>query len=62
VGFVKQLVDEMGADAYTHSARGSTEPHRMPKFRSVEFLPGQVFVTKSTPEDDALVREQWLTT
>ena len=62
VGFVKQLVDEMGADAYTHSSRGSTEPQRMPKFRCIEFFAGQVFVTKSTPEDDALVRESWCRT
>jgi SAM-dependent methyltransferase len=59
VGFVKQLVDELGADAYTHRSRGSTEPHRVPRFRSIEFLPGQVFVVKATPEDDAIAREPW---
>lgn len=59
VGFVKQLVDEMGADAYTHPSRGSTEPHRVPKFAGIEILPGQVFITKATPEDDVVVREGW---
>ena len=59
VGFVKQLVDEMGADAYTHPSRGSIEPHRPPKFKSIEFFPGQVFITKSTAEDDVLALEPW---
>ena len=59
VGFIKELVDELGADAYTHPSRGSKEPQRMPKFRSIEFFPGQVFVTKATAEDDALVRAAW---
>jgi hypothetical protein len=59
VGFVKQLIDELGADAYTHSSRGSQVPHRVPRFRSIEVFPGQVFVTKATPEDDALAREAW---
>jgi hypothetical protein len=59
VGFVKQLVDELGADAYTHKSRGSTEPHRVPRFRSLEIFPGQVFIVKSSLEDDALAREPW---
>lgn len=59
VGFVKQLIDELGADAYTHRSRGSMGPHRTPGFRSVEFFPGQVFVVKATAEDDALAREPW---
>lgn len=59
VGFVKQLIDELGADAYTHPSRGSTEPHRAPRFRSVEYFPGQVFVVKATADDDVLVAEPW---
>ena len=59
VGFVKQLVDELGADAYTHPSRGSREANRLPRFRSMEFTPGLVFIVKASPEDDALVREQW---
>jgi hypothetical protein len=59
VGFVKQLMDEMGADAYTHASRGSKVPHRMPRFKSIEIFPGQVFISKATPADDALAREPW---
>jgi SAM-dependent methyltransferase len=59
VGLVKQLIDELGADAYTHASRGSKEPHRMPRFRSVEVFPGQVFIVKATQEDTDLLREPW---
>ncbi len=59
VGFVKQLVDELGADAYTHRSRGSSVPHRLPRFRTVQFFPGQVFIVKATAEDDALAAEPW---
>ena len=53
VGFVKQLVDELRADAYTHPSRGSRETNWLPRFRSMEFIPGQVFIVKASPEDDA---------
>lgn len=46
VGFVKELVDELGMDMITNPARGSRVPQRQPKFERMEIGPGQVFVIK----------------
>ncbi|MBF0234776.1 MAG: class I SAM-dependent methyltransferase [Desulfamplus sp.] len=47
VGFVKQLVDELGMDMITHPSRGSRVPFRESKFESMEILPGQIFIVKN---------------
>ncbi len=47
VGFVKELVDELGIDMITSPERGSTVPQQQPKFKRMEIGPGQVFIIKS---------------
>jgi hypothetical protein len=47
VGFIKELVDELGMDMITNPARGSKLPQREPKFSRMEICPGQVFVIKN---------------
>lgn len=47
VGFIKELVDELGMDMITNPERGSKIPHRQPKFKRMEVLPGQVFIIKN---------------
>ncbi len=47
VGFVKELVDEVGMDAITNPKRGSRVPKRENKITNLEFTPGQVFVFKN---------------
>jgi SAM-dependent methyltransferase len=47
VGFVKQLVDELGMDMITNSARGSQVPFRKSKFLKMDIYPGLVFVIKN---------------
>jgi len=47
VGFVKELVDELGVDMITSPERGSTVPQQQPKFKRMEIGPGQVFIIKS---------------
>ena len=59
VGFIKQLVDELGMDAITAPARGGKPPQRFPAFQRIEIYPGQVFIVKATKEDDELLAEQW---
>ncbi len=59
VGFVKQLVDELGIDAITAPTRGGKPPQLFPKFRQMEIYPGQIFILKATKEDDDLLAEQW---
>lgn len=51
VGFVKELVDELGMDMITNPARGSFLPYRAPKFLKMEIFPGQVFIVKSPNEN-----------
>lgn len=46
VGFVKELVDELGMDMITHPQRGSRIPPRECKFTSMKIFPGQVFIEK----------------
>ena len=59
VGFIKQLVDELGMDAITAPVRGGKPPQLFPRFRQMEIYPGQVFILKATKEDDELLAEQW---
>jgi len=47
VGFIKQLVDELGMDMITNPARGSDVPFRESKFERMEIYPGIVLVFKS---------------
>lgn len=47
VGFVKELVDELGMDMITSPERGSKIPKRDCKFQRMEIFPGQVFIFKS---------------
>lgn len=51
VGFVKELVDELGMDMITNPARGSILPQRAPKFLKMEIFPGQVFIVKNPNEN-----------
>ena len=53
VGFVKQLVDELGMDMITDPARGSTVPHRPTKFARMEINQGQVFILKAADGQSA---------
>ncbi|MBN1415814.1 MAG: hypothetical protein JW973_11990 [Bacteroidales bacterium] len=46
VGFIKELVDELGMDMITNPDRGSKIPQRQPKFKRMEIGPGQVFIIK----------------
>jgi hypothetical protein len=55
VGFIKQLIDELGMDAITNPERNGLPPQRFPKFQRLEVCPGQVFVVKATEQDNALV-------
>jgi hypothetical protein len=59
VGFMKQLMDELGMDAITNPARNGPSPQKFPKFQRMEVCPGQVFITKATDEFDHLVAAQW---
>jgi len=47
VGFVKELVDELGIDMITSPERGSRVPQQQPRFKRMEIVPGQVFIVKS---------------
>jgi len=47
VGFIKELVDELGMDMITSPERGSKIPQRDCKFQRMEIFPGQVFIFKS---------------
>ncbi|MBN1472365.1 MAG: hypothetical protein JW925_11330 [Syntrophaceae bacterium] len=47
VGFVKELIDELGMDMITNPERGSKVPQRQPKFKRMEIGPGQVFIIKN---------------
>lgn len=47
VGFVKELIDELGMDMITCPERGAKGPQTNPKFKSIEIFPGQVFIIKS---------------
>lgn len=47
VGFVKELVDELGVDMITSPERGSKVPQQQPKFKRIEIGPGQVFIIKN---------------
>jgi hypothetical protein len=67
VGVVKQLVDELGMDAIGVCELGKSSitellankpcAPRFPKFRDMKFTPGQVFITKATDGDNALIAE-----
>ena len=46
VGFIKELIDEVGRVDITHSERG-IPPFQHSKFKSMEIFPGQVFIIKS---------------
>lgn len=46
VGFVKELVDEVGMDAITNPKRGSKVDRRENKIKRIEFNAGQVFIFK----------------
>lgn len=46
VGFVKELIDEVGMDAITSPERGSKVSQRKNKVSRIEFTAGQVFVFK----------------
>lgn len=50
VGFIKQLVDELGMDMITNSERGSKVPFRESRFAKMEIFPGQVFIVKNPNE------------
>jgi len=45
VGFVKELIDEIGIAGITDSRYG-IPPQKNPKFKSIEYLNGQVFIIK----------------
>ena len=47
VGFIKQLIDELGMDMITNPLRGGRGPQRMPRFAWIEVCPGQVFIKKA---------------
>jgi len=47
VGFIKQLIDELGMDMITSPDRGSKVPFRRNKFQKMEIFPGLVFIVKS---------------
>lgn len=55
VGFVKELIDELGIDMITDPARNGIGPKRCPRFKKIEITPGQVFIIKATDKDDKLV-------
>jgi hypothetical protein len=67
VGVIKQLVDELGMDAIKSDELGEraiTElqannsfPPRFPKFREMKITPGQVFIIKSTDNDNELITD-----
>ena len=67
VGVIKQLVDELGMDAIKIDELGERSvielqannpfPPRCPKFREMKITPSQVFITKSTDNDNELVTE-----
>ncbi len=46
VGFIKQLVDELGMDMITLPERGHKGKQKNPVFKSIEITPGQCFITK----------------
>ena len=50
VGFVKQLIDELGMDMITNPRRGSKVPFRESKFQKMEIFPGLVFILKNLNE------------
>lgn len=50
VGFIKQLIDELGIDMITSPERGSKVPFRKSKFLKMEIFPGQVFIFKNSNE------------
>jgi len=56
VGFIKQLIDELGVDMITSPERGSVARQRFPRFQKIEYFPGQVFVVKATEEDKNRLR------
>jgi hypothetical protein len=58
VGFIKELVDELGIDMITNPSRGSKEPQRYPRFQRMEIYPGQVFVFKVTKAVTNLMSSQ----
>lgn len=47
VGFIKQLIDELGMEMITSIERGSKLPFRESKFQKMEIYPGQVFIIKN---------------
>ncbi len=47
VGFIKELVDELGMDMITNPSRGYKGKQRMPVFSRMEICPGQVFIVKN---------------
>jgi len=47
VGFLKQLIDELGMDMITSPERGSKIPARDSKFLKMEIFPGQIFIIKN---------------
>ncbi len=57
VGFVKQLIDELGMDAITNPERNGPPPQRFPKFQRMEVCPGQVFIVKATKQDELLIAD-----
>jgi hypothetical protein len=59
VGFIKQLVDELGIDAITSPTRGGKSSQRFPGFQRMEIDPGQVFIIKATKDDNDLIAAQW---
>ncbi|MGH9971127.1 MAG: class I SAM-dependent methyltransferase [Pyrinomonadaceae bacterium] len=46
VGFIKELMDELGMADITH-AEHSSFPHRLSKFRQIKMYPSHLFVTKA---------------
>jgi 23S rRNA U2552 (ribose-2'-O)-methylase RlmE/FtsJ len=46
VGFIKQLIDELGIDINTHPDIGGQGPSRNCKFKKMEIVQGLVFITK----------------
>ncbi len=47
VGFVKQLIDELGMDMIINPIRGSKVSFRESKFQRLEIFPGLVFILKN---------------
>ncbi len=55
VGFIKELIDELGMDMITNPERNGIVPQRYPKFKKMEITPGQVFIVKATARDNELM-------